>query len=106
MIKFFLYLILFLYLIFFGFNNNQEINLIFIPNIFEINTKSYIAAFLLFLTGYFACFCLYGTKIISLKWSNYKQNKKIKFLQKEQNYDKMKKDHNSKELLDNHALKK
>lgn len=84
MIKLFLYIILFLTLVFFGFNNSQNIHIIILPDILEINVRLYIILFVIFLLGYFCCFCRYIIKNLKFKYINYKQNKTIKKLQETQ----------------------
>jgi uncharacterized membrane protein YciS (DUF1049 family) len=84
MVKLFLYIALFLSLVFFGFNNSQNISVTILPNILEISFRLYIILFLVFLLGYFCCFCRQIIKNIKFKYINYKQSKTIKKLQKTQ----------------------
>ena len=83
MIKTSAYILSLIILLFFGFNNSQDVQLLIFPGSFEINSKLYLIIFLFFLLGSLSSYLLYSIKIVRLKLTNRSLKKKIVFLEKQ-----------------------
>ncbi len=79
-----LLILLFIFLISFGFGNNQIIEVKIFFNLFTVETQLYLLCFVAFVAGFILCYFLTSYKLIKLKYADYKQQREIKKLKKQQ----------------------
>ncbi len=82
MLKYLLYLIVFIIILLFGFANNETVLLKFIPNIIEFSLPLHMVIFISIILGMIICYFSYAYQTILYKIKNFLQNRKIIKLEK------------------------